>query len=181
MEAMVQADVAIGVVVADRPCSGLEKAQELGLPTALLARTDFSKTFNREAYSQLLAAELQRRAATKVAMAGWMTLLAASMFRADSYAGRILNTHPSMLPQFPGAHAVRDALAAGAKTTGCTVHVVTADMDAGPIVAQWPVPISPGDTETSLHERIKQVERAHYPEVVQQWLAGELNVSGLVA
>lgn len=174
-----QAGVVIDVVMADRPCMGREKAKALGLQTVLLARRDFSQQFDYEAYSHQVAAELQQRGVTKVAMAGWMTLFAAPMFQADSYKGRILNTHPSLLPRFPGAHAVRDALAARATETGCTVHVATPDLDAGPIVAQWPVPVLPDDTETSLHERIKQVERVRYPEVVQQWLAGELSVPGL--
>jgi phosphoribosylglycinamide formyltransferase 1 len=180
MEAMVRAGVPIDLVVADRPCVGLQKAQALGLTTLLLERIDFTKAFDHTLYSRRLVRELQKQGISKIAMAGWMTLLAAPMFQADAYKGRVLNTHPSLLPQFPGAYAVRNALAAHGQETGCTVHVATIDLDAGPIVAQWPVAILPDDTEASLHERIKQVERVRYPEVVQRWLGGELNVPGLV-
>jgi phosphoribosylglycinamide formyltransferase-1 len=98
-----------------------------------------------------------------------MTVLASPMF--DSFSGRVLNTHPSLLPAFPGAHAVRDALAYGAKVTGCTVHVATVDVDGGPILAQEAVPVLDGDTEATLHERIKSVERRLYPGVVKELLA----------
>jgi formyltetrahydrofolate-dependent phosphoribosylglycinamide formyltransferase len=179
MEAMAQAAVPIDLVVADRRCAGLEKAKRLGLPTLLLERRDFSKRFDYAAHSQQLVRELQQRGITKLAMAGWMTLLGPPMFQDSSYAGRILNTHPSLLPQFPGAQAVRQALAAGVAESGCTIHVVTPDLDAGPIVAQQTVPVRSGDTEASLHERIKEAERELYPKIVHQWLAGELQISGL--
>ena len=101
-------------------------------------------------------------------MAGFMTVLAAPMFRA--FAGRVVNTHPSLLPAFPGAHAVRDALAAGVKVTGCTVHVATEQVDHGPILAQEAVAVLPTDTEASLHERIKDVERRLYPQAIKELL-----------
>ncbi len=101
-------------------------------------------------------------------MAGFMTVLAEPMFVA--YEGRVLNTHPSLLPAFPGAHAVRDALAYGVKVTGCTVHIATVRMDDGPILAQQAVAVAPDDTEESLHERIKAVERSLYPAVVEEFL-----------
>jgi phosphoribosylglycinamide formyltransferase-1 len=82
----------------------------------------------------------------------------------------VLNTHPSLLPSFKGAHAVRDALAAGVKVTGCTVHVATAEVDAGPILAQEAVPVLPGDDEATLHERIKAVERRLYPATIKELL-----------
>ena len=82
----------------------------------------------------------------------------------DAFPGRVLNTHPALLPAFPGWHAVRDALAYGVKVTGCTVHVATEEVDAGPILAQEAVPVRPDDTEASLHERIKAVERRLYPD-----------------
>ncbi|HUO49260.1 MAG TPA: formyltransferase family protein, partial [Acidimicrobiales bacterium] len=85
----------------------------------------------------------------------------------DAYPGRILNTHPALLPAFPGWHAVRDALAAGVGVTGCTVHVATLEVDAGRVLAQEEVPVLPGDTEAALHERIKQVERRLYPATVK--------------
>ena len=104
-----------------------------------------------------------------VAMAGFGTVLAAPVH--DAYRGRILNTHPALLPAFPGWHAVEDALAAGVKVTGCTVHVATLEMDAGPILAQEAVAVLPDDTVETLHERIKEVERRLYPATVRQVLA----------
>jgi phosphoribosylglycinamide formyltransferase-1 len=97
-------------------------------------------------------------------MAGFMTVLDKPVF--DAYQGRIVNTHPSLLPAFRGAHAVEDALAFGVQVTGCTVHVATVEVDDGPILAQEAVPVLPGDTVATLHERIKEVERRLYPEVV---------------
>ncbi|HET6874315.1 MAG TPA: formyltransferase family protein, partial [Acidimicrobiales bacterium] len=88
----------------------------------------------------------------------------------DVYPGRILNTHPALLPAFKGWHAVRDALAAGVKVTGTTVHVATEEVDAGPILAQEAVYVEEGDTEATLHERIKAVERRLYPETIRRFL-----------
>ena len=104
-----------------------------------------------------------------VAMAGFMTVLSARLF--EVYGDRVLNTHPSLLPAFPGAHAVRDALAYGVKVTGCTVHVATEQVDHGPILAQEAVEVLPGDDEGSLHERIKAVERRLYPATIEGFLA----------
>ena len=102
---------------------------------------------------------------TAAAMAGFGTVLAAPIH--DAFAGRILNTHPALLPSFPGWHGVADALDAGAEVTGCTVHLATLEMDAGPILAQGEVPVMPDDTVDSLHERIKAVERVLYPETIK--------------
>jgi phosphoribosylglycinamide formyltransferase-1 len=98
-------------------------------------------------------------------MAGFGTIFEKTMF--DAYEGRILNTHPALLPAFPGWHAVRDTLAAGVKITGVTVHVATLEVDAGPILAQAAVPVLPDDDEDSLHERIKEVERQLYPDTIK--------------
>jgi phosphoribosylglycinamide formyltransferase-1 len=89
-----------------------------------------------------------------------------------------LNSHPALLPAFPGAHGVRDALAWGAKVTGTTIHFVDEEVDHGPIVAQEAVPVLPDDTEGSLHERIKQVEQRLYPEVIRLFAQGRLKVEG---
>ena len=102
-------------------------------------------------------------------MAGFGTILGADIF--SVYPGRILNTHPALLPAFKGWHAVRDALAAGVKVTGCTVHIATEAVDEGPILAQEAVLVEPGDTEETLHERIKSVERRLYPETIRLFLA----------
>ena len=101
-------------------------------------------------------------------MAGFGTVLAEPVHAA--FGGRILNTHPALLPAFPGWHAVEDALAAGVTVTGCTVHLATLEMDAGPVLAQVEVPVLAGDTVATLHERIKQVERRLYPETVRRAL-----------
>jgi phosphoribosylglycinamide formyltransferase-1 len=89
----------------------------------------------------------------------------------DAYDGRVLNTHPSLLPAFRGAHAVPEALAAGVKVTGCTVHVATLEVDSGPILAQEAVPVLEGDTAESLHERIKAVEHRLYPETIRRFVS----------
>ena len=101
-------------------------------------------------------------------MAGWGTILAPAAFAA--YPGRILNTHPSLLPSFPGWNAVREALAYGVKVSGCTVHVATEEVDVGPILAQEAVEVLPGDDEASLHERIKIVERRLYVDTIRSIL-----------
>jgi phosphoribosylglycinamide formyltransferase-1 len=103
-------------------------------------------------------------------MAGFGTVLGQPL--QDGYAGRVLNTHPALLPAFPGWHAVADALAAGVAETGTTVHIATLEMDAGPILAQERVAVVAGDTESTLHERIKAVERRLYPETIRRFVAG---------
>ena len=113
---------------------------------------------------------LARHGAEVVAMAGFMTILEKPMF--DAFPGRVLNTHPSLLPAFRGAHAVEDALAAGVKLTGCTIHVATLEVDSGPILAQEAVAVLPEDTADSLHERIKAVEHRLYPETILRFVQG---------
>jgi phosphoribosylglycinamide formyltransferase-1 len=169
LEAMVTAGVPVGTVVADRPCRALEVAAGAGIEATLVARSSFDQHFDRVAYTKELVGLLERRGIDLVAMAGFMTVLAAPMF--DRFDGQVLNTHPSLLPAFPGAHAVRDALAFGVKITGCTVHVATVRMDDGPILAQEAVRVLSDDSEKTLHERIKAVERVLYPNVVKERLA----------
>ena len=111
-----------------------------------------------------------------VVSAGFMRILGAPFLA--RYAGRVINTHPALLPAFPGAHAVRDALAYGVRVTGCTVHVVDAGVDTGPIVDQRAVPVEPGDDEALLHERIKTVERELLVDVVGRIARGGLVVDG---
>jgi len=161
LDAMLDAGIPVALVVADRPCLGLELAAAAGIATELVARDCFGAGFDRDAYSARLAAILRQRDLDLVAMAGFGTVLSQPMH--DAFGGRLINTHPALLPAFKGWHAVRDALAAGVKVTGCTVHVAGLDVDTGPILAQEAVPVLPGDTEASLHERIKTVERRLYP------------------
>jgi phosphoribosylglycinamide formyltransferase-1 len=163
---MLEREIPVAVVVADRPCGALDIARDAGLPAVLLERTDFSKSFDREAYTDRVVAALQAHDADLVAIAGFGTILSASFV--DAFGNRALNTHPALLPNFKGWHAVRDALAARVDVTGCTVHLVTEEVDSGPIVAQCEVPVLAGDTEETLHERIKEVERRLYPEVIEK-------------
>ncbi len=165
LDAFLAADVPVVVVVADRPCRALERAEAAGIPAELVRRDRYDDAFDREAYSARLAERLAAHDVDLVAMAGFGTILGRTAH--DTYGGRILNTHPALLPAFPGWHAVRDALAAGATSSGCTVHVAGLEVDTGPILAQEEVPVLPGDDEASLHERIKAVERRLYPETVQ--------------
>jgi phosphoribosylglycinamide formyltransferase-1 len=172
LDAIVRAGVPVDLVVADRPCRGLEIGDEAGIASVLVDRTDFggfSKSFDREAYSLALADVLQQHGIDLVAMAGFGTILTSDLH--DRFPGRVLNTHPSLLPAFKGWHAVADALVSGVTETGCTVHVATEALDDGPILAQVSVPILDTDDETTLHERIKLVERALYPEVLTRVMA----------
>jgi phosphoribosylglycinamide formyltransferase-1 len=167
LEALLAGAVPVAVVVADRPCRGLEVASAAGIPTELVDRArfgGFGPAFDRDGYTEALVGALAPYRVDLLAMAGFGTVLAAAVH--DAYPHRILNTHPALLPSFPGWHAVADALAAGVPVTGCTVHVATLDMDAGPVLAQEEVPVLPGDTEEALHERIKEVERRLYPVTI---------------
>jgi phosphoribosylglycinamide formyltransferase-1 len=179
--AMLEADLPVTVVLSDRPCAALDIARERGAAAELVDRTTFGgfgPAFDRDGFTATVAATLVAHQVDLVAMAGFGTVLTEPVHRA--FPGRILNTHPALLPLFPGWHGVRDALAAGARETGCTVHVATLEMDAGPIVAQESVPVLPGDTEQSLHERIKIVERALYPATVA-WALRELEAGREIA
>ncbi len=172
LEAFLAAGLVPRVVASDRACRGLEVAHAAGVEGLLVARSaygGFGERFERERYSVDLAAALSRREVGLVAMAGFGTVLAPSFF--EAFPGRVLNTHPSLLPAFKGWHAVAATLAAGVAETGCTVHVATEALDDGPILAQRRVAVDAGDDEARLHERIKGVERSLYPEVVARALA----------
>jgi phosphoribosylglycinamide formyltransferase-1 len=166
LRAMLDRQLPIAVVLADRPCGALGIAESAGIPAELVPRSDFGPTFDRVAYTKEVVAALERHGVDLVAIAGFGTILSEPFV--DSFGGRAVNTHPALLPAFKGWHAVRDALAAGVKVTGCTVHLVTEDVDAGPILAQEAVPVLDDDTEETLHERIKQVERRLYPDVIER-------------
>ncbi len=171
---MFEAGLPVTTVLSDRPCAGLDLAEEHGAAAELIDRTlygGFGPEFDRAGLTATVAATLVAHQVDLVAMAGFGTVMTEAVHRA--FPNRILNTHPSLLPAFPGWHGVRDALAAGVSETGCTVHVATVELDAGPILAQEVVPVLPGDTEASLHERIKVVERTLYPATVA-WALGEL-------
>ncbi len=143
--------VAVG---SDRDAEGLGHARRRGLPTFVCAVADHP---DRAAWDRALAAELAAFDPDLVVSAGFMKIVGPAVL--EAFGGRLINTHPALLPAFPGAHAVRDALAAGATVTGATVHVVDAGVDTGPVLAQREVAVLPGDDEARLHERIKHVER----------------------
>jgi phosphoribosylglycinamide formyltransferase-1 len=171
---MFDAGLPVTVVLSDRPCAGLGLAEEFGVAAELVDRGaygGYGAAFDRDAYTTTVAATLVAHQVDLVAMAGFGTVMTEAVHAA--FPARILNTHPALLPAFPGWHGVRDALAAGVPETGCTVHLATLAMDAGPILAQESVPVLPGDTEETLHERIKVVERTLYPATVA-WALGEL-------
>jgi phosphoribosylglycinamide formyltransferase 1 len=145
----------IAAVGADRPDTfGIERSAAAGLETFVVNFKDYAARADWD------AALLDAVAAYKpeyVVSSGFMRIVAPSFI--DAFAGRYVNTHPALLPSFPGAHGVRDALAYGVKVTGCTVHFADAGVDTGPIIAQTPVAVLDDDTEESLHERIKVAER----------------------
>lgn len=172
LESIIEHGVSVALVVSDRACGGLARAEAADIPAVLVERTDFTKTFDRDAYSNRVADVLDAHGIDLVAMAGWGTIFSAAMH--DRYGGRILNTHPALLPAFPGWHAVRDALAHGVKVTGCTVHVAGVEVDTGRILAQGSVEVSDDDDESSLHERIKTVERELYPATILAVVDGRI-------
>ncbi len=166
LEALLGRNLPIVVVIADRPCGALEIAKAHGVDAELVERTDFSSGFDRVAYTHDVVDGLARHDVDLVAIAGFGTILSKPFV--DAYGGRAVNTHPALLPSFKGWHAVRDALEFGVKVTGPTVHLVTEDVDSGPILAQEAVPVLDDDTEATLHERIKEVERRLYPDVIER-------------
>jgi phosphoribosylglycinamide formyltransferase-1 len=166
LRAMLERGVPVVVVIADRPCAALDVAREAGVPGELVERDDFGPNFDRLTYTHRVVDALVAHGVELVAMAGFGTVLEKPIH--DAFPNRILNTHPALLPAFKGWHAVPAALAAGVKITGCTVHYATLEVDEGPILAQEAVPVLDGDTVESLHERIKEVERRLYPEVIMR-------------
>jgi len=160
--------VAVG---ADRDAEGLAHAEEFGIPSFVVPFTAFA---SREEWGEELLAQIRQWDADLVVLSGLMRLLPAGVVRA--LAPRLVNTHPAYLPEFPGAHAVRDALVAGAEETGASVIVVDEGVDSGPVLAQRRVPILPGDTEGLLHERIKLVERELLVQLVLDVANGHLDL-----
>jgi phosphoribosylglycinamide formyltransferase-1 len=162
------------LVVSDRPCRALEVAAQHGAPAELVERTEWGSSFDRNDYTERLVKVLQAQAIDLVVMAGFGTVVPRIV---DAFPDRVINSHPALLPAFRGWHAVREALAHGVKVTGTTIHVVTAEVDEGPILAQEAVAVLDDDTEATLHERIKQVERRLYPETIRRYL-DQLKESG---
>jgi phosphoribosylglycinamide formyltransferase-1 len=174
LDAMVAAGLPVALVVSDRPCPAIALAANHDVEAVVVHRDSFGGDFDRDAYTVRLTELLVDRGVSLVAMAGFGTILGQPVY--DRFAGQILNTHPALLPAFPGWHAVRDALAHGVTVTGCTVHLATLEVDAGPILAQGTVEVRPDDDEASLHGRIKAVERRLYVDTIRSVLAGESTV-----
>jgi phosphoribosylglycinamide formyltransferase 1 len=149
------------VVGSDRDADGLEHARRRGIPTFICALGDHR---DRAAWDRALADTLAVYEPDLVVSAGFMKLVGPAVLA--SFGGRLVNTHPALLPAFPGAHAVRDALAAGVTVTGATVHLIDDGLDTGPVLAQREVAVRPDDDEARLHERIKEVERELLVETV---------------
>jgi phosphoribosylglycinamide formyltransferase 1 len=161
-------------VFADRTeAGGLVHARAAGLPVVVVAPQDFP---NRAAWDNALAEAIAEHRPDLVVTAGFMRILGSAVL--GRFPDRIVNTHPALLPAFPGAHAVRDALAYGVKVTGATVHLVDEGVDTGPVLAQVAVPVHDGDDVGVLHERIKSVERPLLVEVVGRMARGGWSVHG---
>ena len=162
------------LVVSDRPeATALQRAKARDVPTEVLEAAQLP---SREAFDAALGDLLERDGIDVVLLAGFMRILGADVV--VRFRDRILNVHPSLLPAFPGAHAVRDALEWGAKVTGATVHLVDDEVDHGPIVLQEAVPILPADDEVSLHARIQSVEHRLFPLAATLLAEGRVKVEG---
>lgn len=165
---MLEDGLPIDLVVVDRPCGAMDVADRHDVAFRMVERPSFGRDFDRFGYTEEITKVLVAADIDLVVMAGFGTIFDSPIY--DSFEGRILNTHPALLPSFPGWHAVRDALAFGVKITGCTVHVATLAVDAGPILAQAAVTVADDDTEETLHERIKVVERRLYIDTIRSIL-----------
>ncbi len=168
-------DVDLAVLVCNVPGAPvLDRAKAAGVPAVVVDHGPFGK--DREGFDQAMLKVLRDKRVELVVFAGFMRLVSASFIRA--FPDRIINIHPSLLPAFPGAHAHRDAIAAGVKVSGCTIHFVDTSVDGGPIILQRAVPIHEGDTEDSLAARILEQEHIFLPLAVRLFAEGRLHVEG---
>jgi len=167
-------DATIALVISNRAdAAGLERARAAGIEAICLPHRAYA---TREDYDRALVKELQARDVGLVCLAGFMRLVGAPLI--EAFPNRILNIHPSLLPAFPGLDAQRQAIEHGVKVSGVTVHLVTAELDGGPIVVQRAVPVIAGDTAESLSARILEEEHRAYPEAVQLILHGGWRMEG---
>ena len=154
----------IVLVISNNPDAyGLTRAKEAGIENILINHKEYE---SRDAFDAAIDAQLRKHHIDIICLAGFMRLLTEGFV--IKWQGRLLNVHPSLLPDFKGAYAVRDALEAGGAKTGCTIHIVTPQMDEGPVLMQAEVPILEGDTEETLHERIHTREHTLYPAALKQ-------------
>jgi phosphoribosylglycinamide formyltransferase 1 len=169
LEAILDDGIPVSLVVVDRLSKAEGVAEAHDVEAVLVERTSFGADFDRDTYTAQVVDVLRARDIELVVMAGFGTVFSEAIH--EAFPDRILNTHPALLPSFKGWHGVRDALDYGVKVTGCTVHVATLEVDAGPILAQEAVAVLPDDDEASLHERIKAVERRLYPQTIRTVLS----------
>ena len=166
LQALIDAGLPVAAVASNRPgVRALERAEAAGIPARVFDLADHP---GRETRDEAMALWLREHDVDLVVCAGYMQLLTPAFL--DRFPQRVVNVHPSLLPDFPGARAVEDALAAGVATTGVTVHVVDAGLDTGPVVLQERVPVLAGDTVETLHARIKEVEHRLLPAAVEELL-----------
>ena len=151
--------------------AGLKIASDAGVPTAAISHRDFP---DRESFDRAVSADLEKHGVELVALAGFMRIQ--SQWFPAQWAGRIINIHPSLLPAFPGLHVQQQAIDAGVRVSGCTVHFVTPELDAGPIIAQAAVPVLAGDDADQLAARILRQEHRLYPEVVRWFAEGRISL-----
>ena len=163
----------IVAVFADRDCLGMRAAEKRSIDARLVAFADHA---SREGWSIALRDAVSSYEPDLVVSAGFMRILAPAFV--DAFPHRIINLHPALLPSFPGAHAVRDALDFGVRVSGTTVHLIDHEVDHGPILLQEAVRVEPGDTEETLHERIKNVEHRLLPQACRLMLEGKVRVDG---
>jgi phosphoribosylglycinamide formyltransferase-1 len=165
-------DADVGVVISNQPGAfALTRAESAGVKAVSLPHREFP---SREAFDAALVEELRRERVDWVVLAGFMRLLTPGFLAA--FPQRVINIHPALLPAFPGAHAIRDALAYGVRVTGCTVHLVDEGVDTGPILDQRPVPVEEGDTEETLAERMHRAEHELYVDVLARLARGRLSL-----
>ena len=153
----------------DPQAAGLARARALGVPVAAVDHRPFGR--DRAAFEAAVLPHLQAARADIIALAGFMRVLTADFV--GRYTGRMLNIHPSLLPKYPGLNTHARAIAAGDAEAGCTVHEVTAELDAGPILGQARVPVLPGDTAQALAARVLEQEHRLYPAVLRRFAAGD--------
>ena len=164
----------VACVISNNPeAPGLAKAKELGIPAEAIDHTAFD---SREAFEEQVHTRLTQYGVQMICLAGFMRVLTGGFIQ--RWPDRILNIHPSLLPSFKGAHAHRDALAAGVKLSGCSVHIVRAETDSGPILSQAAVPVLDSDTEETLAARVLEAEHRIYPAAVKFYLQGRVTLEG---
>jgi phosphoribosylglycinamide formyltransferase-1 len=177
LDATIRGDIKgaqVAAVISDRKNAyALERARQHHVPTKYLSAKNYRA---REDYDRDLVTYLKEAQIDLIVLAGFMRLM--TPYFVQAFHHRILNIHPALLPAFPGAHGVADALAYGVKVTGCTVHFVDEGMDTGPIILQEAVTVREDDTEDSLLERIHQLEHRLYPKAIDLWVQGKITIEG---